>query len=397
MGLKSLKDHPIRASLNRMAELLKDPAFHAPQLSLDEEASFNRDKLQAITKSLASLVVQSAPSLVSESALNAMNSNLQQPINELVAFQSNRSAGHLANAVAYVDQNVLNYTWAFGPNASNQSKAEIASTFEELREQTRQTIKLLQEQKNQLDEKLGGVAESIRGQESRINELNELHAKIRAESAAAVADLGAQFNTIQGEQTSRFNVLLEDVKTRLTSSEDAFSTRATSILESLAKHNADAARIVQVVGDIGVTGNYQSIANKEARQANLWRWITVGLFGAGLLMAGLTFWRFMHEPVTVANTAAIAVRLLYALAVAAPALYTARESARHRTNSDRARQTELELASLGPFIELMEESDKDEIRKSLICKYFGRSVDAHEVRALLDGEMLKAMAPQSRD
>jgi len=82
---------------------------------------------------------------------------------------------------------------------------------------------------------------------------------------------------------------------------------------------------------------------------------------------------------------AIAVRLLYALAIAAPAFYTARESARHRTNADRARQTELELASLGPFIELMKEQDKEEIRKSLIPTYFGRPVDAHEIKTVLDG------------
>jgi len=82
---------------------------------------------------------------------------------------------------------------------------------------------------------------------------------------------------------------------------------------------------------------------------------------------------------------AIAVRLLYALAIAAPAFYTARESARHHTNADRARQTELELASLGPFNELMKEQDKEEIRKSLIPTYFGRPVDAHEIKTVLDG------------
>lgn len=63
---------------------------------------------------------------------------------------------------------------------------------------------------------------------------------------------------------------------------------------------------------------------------------------------------------------------------------TALESARHRTNADRARQTELELASLGPFIELMKDPDKEEIRKSLIPTYFGRPVDAHEIKTVLD-------------
>src|SRR3546814_13984142 len=95
-------------------------------------------------------------------------------------------------------------------------------------------------------------------------------------------------------------------------------------------------------------------------------------------MAGFTFYKFYHEPVSPSNTLAIAVRLLYALAVASPAFYTARESARHRTNADRARQTELELASLGPFIELLNADDTDAIRKSLIHTYFDRNVEAHD-------------------
>src|SRR3546814_16446078 len=97
-------------------------------------------------------------------------------------------------------------------------------------------------------------------------------------------------------------------------------------------------------------------------------------------MAGFTFYKFYHEPVSSSNTLAIAVRLLYALAVASPAFYTARESARHRTNADRARQTELELASLGPFIDLLNDDDKDAIRKYMISTYFGRHVDAPDDR-----------------
>ena len=70
---------------------------------------------------------------------------------------------------------------------------------------------------------------------------------------------------------------------------------------------------------------------------------------------------------------------MYALAITAPAWYTARESARHRTNADRARQTELELASLGPFIELMPDDKKNQIREELTKRYFGNQIAEHTV------------------
>ena len=96
-----------------MQELLRDEAFAAPAIAADEITQFNRDKIQNITKSLRSLVAQSPATMVSDTALNQMNSHLQAPINELTAFVANTNAGHLANAVAQLDQNVLSYTWAF--------------------------------------------------------------------------------------------------------------------------------------------------------------------------------------------------------------------------------------------------------------------------------------------
>ena len=91
---------------------------------------------------------------------------------------------------------------------------------------------------------------------------------------------------------------------------------------------------------------------------------------------------------------AVLVRLLYAIAITAPAWYTARESARHRTTADRARQTELELASIGPFIELMPEEKKVLIRENLTPLYFGRVVDQHTVDHPLDPAKLKDLAAE---
>lgn len=141
--------------------------------------------------------------------------------------------------------------------------------------------------------------------------------------------------------------------------------QSAALIRGLQEQRDEAAKIVQVVGNIGVTGNYQRIANEEQRLANTWRRITVGLFAAGVGLAIATFIKHFGEPVTSENLWSIAIRLLYAFVIAAPAWYTASESARHRTNADRARQAELELASLGPFIELLPQEKKDAIRERM--------------------------------
>ncbi|QOW20452.1 hypothetical protein INQ41_05395 [Lysobacter ciconiae] len=363
---------------------MNDEALQAPQVAADEAAQFNREKLQNITKSLRSLVNQSSATLVSETALDQMNGNLQAPIGELTSFISNKNAGHLANAVAQIDQNVLNYTWAFLPKINPASKAEFGEIVDSLLERSRETIEQLDAEKRGLESGISQLSANVQAQETSLATLSEAQNQLKAEMAASLSDLETTFNKAQLQRDTDFAATITDLKDRLTLASREFNGKAESVIEALETHKSNAARIVQVVGDIGVTGNYQTIANKETKQANLWRWITISLFAGGLVMAAATFLRFYYEPITSDNTLAVAVRLLYALAVAAPAFYTARESARHRTNADRARQTELELASLGPFIELMEDSDKEEIRKSLVPTYFGRSVEAHEIRTVLD-------------
>jgi hypothetical protein len=384
LAIKTLKSHAIVASLTRLQELLNDASLQSPGLASDENAQFNREKLQNITKSLRSLANQSSATLVSETALNQMNANFQAPIAELTAFVSDKNVAHLANAVAQIDQNVLSYTWAFLPKVNPLSKLEAAELIDSLQERSRESIEQLNHQKDALESRIAQLNEALGQQEGRLTEAKEAQTQAKAEMAASLSNLETMFNKAQLQRDTDFAGVLNDAKASLAAADRDFSSDAKEALSALNKHKDNAARIVQVVGDIGVTGNYQNIATKETEQADLWRWITVGLFACGLGMAGATFYKFYHEPVNVSNTLAIAVRLLYALAIAAPAFYTARESARHRTNADRARQTELELASLGPFIELMSDEDKEEIRKSLIPTFFGRSVDAHEIKTLLD-------------
>ncbi|MBD4030266.1 hypothetical protein GUH82_05850, partial [Xanthomonas citri pv. citri] len=116
---------------------------------------------------------------------------------------------------------------------------------------------------------------------------------------------------------------VKEAKIQLDQAQESFIEISRGIIAQLEKNKHEAERIVQAVGDTGVTGNYRIIAIQESTQANLWRWITVGLFSCGLGMAAATFYKFYHEPVSSTNTFAIAVRLLYALAIAAPAFYTA--------------------------------------------------------------------------
>jgi hypothetical protein len=121
---------------------------------------------------------------------------------------------------------------------------------------------------------------------------------------------------------------------------------------------------------VGVTGNYQKIANQHKSSANFFRWVALGFM---IVMSGLLIYSIIELSNTDFNLYKSLVRILAAAVLTYPAVYAARESSRHRNLETQNRNLELELASIGPFIELLPEDKKQSIKEGLVNKYFGKS------------------------
>lgn len=387
MTLTTFKSHPVHASARQLAELIARPELAEQGVSDDERASYARDKIAGIVRALEILLKQTPPAVVVMPALDQINSNLQSPISEVSQFLGNKNVGHLANAASYLDANVVSQFWGFAARPSDKGAAEYVRKTVEV---ATESIRNLVTQRDALLSDLEALRKKVQESETRLAEAIEASSRERSEAAAAVANLDLQFSERERERATKFDESLSAIRKDASVAQGQIAQEAKVALSDTVRIRDDAARILGVVGEIGTTSNFRAIAESESRQANAWRWITVGLFAVGIGLAVATFVRFYFSAVTADTAVAIGVRLLYAIAVTAPAWYTARESARHRTNADKAKQTELELAALGPFIELMDKSKKDEIKEKLTEKYFGRSVEAHEVRTPLNTRQLRA-------
>jgi hypothetical protein len=380
-------DHPLRGVLERFVELSENEAFSDPSIAANSEYSERRDKVFAIATALKALLEQTAAQLSSATGLSNMQNGIQMALDELNSFVANKNPAHIVNAAARIDDTALPYMWAFGPQTSHVNfLPEVLEQQAATARKSIEQLKLMGAALNDQFEALGARGTDLTG---RLDGLIELHAKDRAEAAATVARLQQSFTESETVRTVAFEAALKEQRERFAAFEGAEIQRGKDLISFLEEKKNEAAKIVQVVGNIGVTGNYQQIATSEGKQANFWRWVTVAFFLGGLIVAGATFYKFWEQPFSPENAWAVAIRLLYAIAITAPAWYTAKESARHRTNSDRARQTELELASIGPFIELMPEPKKIEIREQLTKLYFGRPVEAHSVSSPVDLGSLK--------
>ena len=88
------------------------------------------------------------------------------------------------------------------------------------------------------------------------------------------------------------------------------------------------------------------------------------------------------------------IRFAAALLFALPATYLARESTRHREEATRSRRIELELTSLGPFIEPLDADIKAELRKTLVDTYFGKAFENEHPKddSTIDISLLKTIS-----
>ncbi len=383
------RDHPVRAQLAQILELQSRPEFAEPAIADNEQYTFARDKAFAIARLVQAQIEQTPAVLSSTAALSNLQSNLPAPLNELNAFLSNKNPGHIVNAAAQLEQNILPQLWGLPQQWTTSPEPSLAALLQRQAEHAAETVRQLVAQRDQLTASLTDATSRADSLKSQLDTMQEAAAKERAEAAAAVANLQKAYAEKEIERSAAFELAVSGFKEAFSKAQTDASKSANEKLSQLEDQRQQAARIVQVVGNIGVTGNYQRIAIAESAQANFWRWVTVCIFGAGIVVAAATFIKFWDQPFSTENLWSVLVRLLYAIAITAPAWYTARESARHRTNADRARQTELELASIGPFIELMPEGKKVEIREMLTKSYFGRSVDEHQIQTPFDAANIK--------
>lgn len=392
MSSAAYRDHPVRATLSRIIEMQSAPEFSEPSISDNEQYAFARDKIFAMAHAVQALLQRTPAELSSAPALNQLQANLQAPLNELTSFLANKNAAHLSNAASQFEQSILPQLWGLFPPLQSLPQDSFSSILEAQAAASRETVRQLTVQRDDLAAKLAELTTKTDAQATRLETLTEGAAKERAEAAATVAKLEQTFAQKEADRATIFDAAVSELRKDFKQFEAATKTESAALIANLEDQKSQAARLVQVVGNIGATGNYQQVANAESTHANFWRWVTIAIFGAGLTVAAATFVKFWDQPFTPENAWSVVIRLLYAVAITAPAWYTAKESARHRTSSDRARQTELELASIGPFIELMPEEKKIQIREQLTPLYFGKTVETHTVSSPFDATAVKDMA-----
>lgn len=388
MNESQYREHALHSTVDQILSLENLPALHDSAVVKNAEYSFSLDKCLAVTRLVKAFFAATPAELGSVHGLDQINTHLSRVGAELTAYASDGNGAHLINAANYADQGVVPNLWAFAPHF-HELKPTTATEIIRTRQHASETIKQLTDAKDKLVAEVQALSSEVASQNSTLGSLAAAVTQQKAEAAAAVAQVQLAYAESETKRVGAFDTKMTEFSTAFDAQDEGLRTKAETVLLALENSRTEAANLVQIVGNIAITGNYQKIAETETARADIWRRITVGIFIVAIAIATATFVRFWSEPITAEVALSIVVRLMYALAITAPAFYTARESARHRTNADRARQTELELAALGPFLEKLPEAKQIEIREALTKSYFGNQISPHIVESPTSAKDIK--------
>ena len=362
-------------------------------MNADEVRS--RDYVFGVARLLSEKLNGAPAFLLEVDALNELQNHLQPALDQLHQFVKSKEGGHVRDASTHMRQSLKVSAWALPVNQNPKHTTAIENAIKAISQAADAAIASLSAERDKLAESIDDLRGQAQRQAEQIEQTSQKIAELMASMQSAISEINSKYSQLEIDFKKRFDEELGEIDKDYSDLRKKLSDQADETLSILSNHETDAKRIVQIVGNIGVTGNFQKVAGEQSAQANLWRWITLLLFGSGILLVSVTLgvqlYREATQPNFETDIFSLVARLAIGVAVALPALYTARESARHRTTADRAKQTELELASLGPFMEQLPEETKVELRRALTERYFGRNPEPHIVQDPVDLDKAKSL------
>ncbi|MDQ1924655.1 hypothetical protein [Massilia pseudoviolaceinigra] len=381
MTPEDLRSHSIHQVILQMNHFRETNLFQETLTNSPESARHSINEIFSVVHVIESYLASTPPELISLWGLAQLSAQLQQVATYVDNYGHARGLDHLEAAITTVSQHIQPLLWTF----TRPSETTTGTVYSQMLSEHHQAAKRNMEDLSRLHAETTQIIETQTGMANELKATTQLMTadalRLRTEATAAVAELQNKYHDEERARKVEHDAAMEARSVDASKLHETSIDDAERFLAVLKNYEADAAKLFSALGHTGVTGNYQIVADRETTQANWLRTGAIIVFALAVTVAIISLFKYIDQVHTTETVLSMLVRVGTAITITLPGWYLARESARHRSTADRARQTEMELASLGPFIELMEKSKKDAIREELIKKYFGNGIQEHTVVA----------------
>ena len=406
------KNHSVNNELenfiNKLEKLIAE--------NVDEEVLDHLNRLLEIAAYSKNVLAKLDDVLVPQSVLDNANGNLQNINGNLTNFENNPQIEQLAKANTRADELLINLQrtpqTSTIPNLIDLSE-DTSRYPETYRQSISKIISEINKKKIELEEEIKRLSGSIDTQNSNLGDLKSIIDTQKGRLDTAISDFQKQFSEAEDRrrenfdnQTNQINGEFQKLQNNLNAKMNAFSDEKqkavanalneysektkkaiddfnnateSAIAEQenagketigyLTKKREEAAQLLDAIGTIGFTSNYKEIASQEKETANFWRYVAIGFMALGILVVGTIIFHISSDKF---DWKVALARVAVTITIFVPAFYAAKESSKHRQREMHNRKMELELASLGPYLELLPDKEKLDLKSKLTEKFFGQ-------------------------
>lgn len=219
---------------------------------------------------------------------------------------------------------------------------------------------------------------------SQIAELQQAATTLEGERDRLLAAFDEQIQALISSTTELVERLDADVAQALTSARERVKGDQEAFARAAEEHDSEAENLLVAIrqklgmaADESLSAGYDKSADREEKSADRLR---IGAIVAGAVSAVIAI-----AAVVLAGQGGdwsgmdlVPVKLAAVAAPAAIATYLAKQSNGHRTEAWRLRQVRLELANLGEYLSELDPTQRQEIRRLLVARYFATEPYEHD-------------------
>ena len=248
-----------------------------------------------------------------------------------------------------------------------QEEDKRKSQNDELREQRNDEHNtLIEEFKEQFDELY----------KLRNTEIDTLIEECKTRHDQAHKQRKDQFVGCMDEYQNKFGNQMEALEADGKFFKDRLLAETEDYTEALKRYKEHAENLVNVIGNTGMVGGYQKVANEEKLSAQTWRKISLGALICLSLFALFSF-NFLQSTFSWSQ---LSSRMFVAATLGTLAAYAAKQASEHKKAERFNRKMELELASIDPYLVGLPDEMLFKTKEMLAEKFFGNELPVEIIK-----------------
>ncbi len=337
----------------------------------DVTKKLNADKqivLESVYKLITSKFKNIVAPLVNVEILNSISAELSNATSHINAFIESNNESYLFTALSHVNNVIIHVDKI--PNILPYAEIDLSKEISIFHTKIQEDYNQLDTLQKKLSQEVEGTSALLLERQSEIIKLDD-EIKLKKNE---INDLSINFQNQFDTSTAEYVKKIDEDRTALKANADSdrqnLKSISNEIIVDLEKKQIEAKKLLNIIGNIGVTGNYQKIAEEHKKIADTWRYIAGGVMLALSILVILSIWNISVENY---NGLKALIRIIASAILIYPATYASKESNKHRVLENSNRKLELELAAINPFIETLNETKKQEIKEKLVEKFFGNN------------------------